>query len=153
MSKVNVVSDENGNIIHVSPNNPEYGWIFVEQKVVQMERGWLKIINRKARLMGKMNDLELADYKKGATLPGKVVVKESFIPFDLVNPDRNLKLAGKNGVVCRVDDQPIYRQLYYTDNLADFDEFIQHTNVDEIKELQAAQRELNYIETIEEATL
>ena len=40
MEKVKITADKNGNIITISENNPEYGWIFVEQTVSQFEK-WL----------------------------------------------------------------------------------------------------------------
>ena len=46
-------------------------------------------------------------------LPGKIVVVESLTPFNPENPDRDLKIAGGTGVICRIDDQPIYRQTFY----------------------------------------
>jgi hypothetical protein len=63
-------------------------------------------------------------------------------PFNPDNPDRDLKLAGETGVICRYDDQPIYRQTFFTPNMSAYDTLIAHTNADEIREVQAAQRTL-----------
>ncbi len=143
MSKVRVSADQHGNVIHVSENNPEYGWIFVEQEATQMENGWLKRNTRKARIMGKVVDFQEQGFVAGTEIPGKIVVQESFTPFNSANPDLNLKIAGNTGVICRVDDRPIYRQTLYTSNLNAFDELIMHTNTDEIKDVLAAQKEMS----------
>ena len=144
MSKVTVMGDANGNVIMQSPNNPEYGCIRVEQSAIQInETGWLRTVKRSALLKGKMTDLLGANYRVGDTLPGKIVVVESLTPFNQDSPDRNLKLAGSTGIVCRVDDEPIYRETFYTTNPNAYDEFIQHTNTDEIREVMNAQREMN----------
>jgi len=142
MSKVKVTADKNNNVVTVSPNNPEYGWIIVEQSVSQFENGWMKIVSRTARINGKVDDLLAANFTKDQQFDGKIVILESLTPFDAENPDRDLKVAGKTGVICRYDDQPIYRQSVYTTNLNAYDEFISHTNADEIKEVLTAQKML-----------
>ena len=143
MEKVKITADKNGNIITISENNPEYGWIFVEQTVSQFENGWMKNVVRKARINGKKNELVEAKFTKGQELLGRIVVLESLVPFNNEEPDRDLKVAGKTGVICRYDDQPIYRQSYYTTNLNSYDELINHTNRDEIREVMLAQKMLS----------
>lgn len=141
MSTVQVVADDNGNVINVSQNNPEYGYIRVQQVAFQInDRGWLRNVKRSALIKGKVEDLQDANYTAGTSIPGKIVVIESFVPFNPENPEKDLKIAGETGVVCRVDDQPIYRQTFFTSNLNAFDELITHNNSDEIKEVQAAQK-------------
>ena len=152
MSKVKITADKNGNIVTISENNPEYGWIFVEQIASQFENGWMKNVVRKARINGKTNELVEAKFTTGQELPGRIVVLESLSPFDTENPDRDLKVAGKTGVICRYDDQPIYRQSVYTSNLNAFDELITHTNGEEIKEVNLAQKMLSELPS-EEAAL
>jgi len=144
MSKVLVTADQNGNVIGVSQNNPEYGYIRVEQTTVQInDQGWLRNVKRSALIKGKVVDLQEVGYREGTELPGKIVVVESLTPFNPENPDRDLKIAGSTGVVCRIDDQPIYRQTFYTQNLTACDEFITHTNSEEIKEVQSAQKAMS----------
>jgi predicted esterase len=46
-----------------------------------------------------------------------------------------------------VDDEPIYRQTFYTQNLNEPDIFIQHTNTDEIKDVFNAQRAIDILRT------
>lgn len=139
MSKVVVTADADGNVIGVSKNNPEYGYVRVEQTVNQInDRGWLRVTKRSALIKGLVKDLIEAGLTSGKEIPGKIVVVESFQPFNTENPDRDLKIAGQTGVICRVDDEPIYRQTFYTSNLSAQDEFIMHNNTHEIREVQAS---------------
>ena len=144
MSKVTVTADKNGNVIGVSQNNPEYGYMRVEQTAVQInDQGWLRNVKRGALIKGKVEDLVDCDYQDGDQIDGKIVVRESLTPFNPVNPDRDLKIAGDTGVICRIDDQPIYRQTFFTTNLNAHDELITHTNADEIREVQGAQKAIS----------
>ena len=144
MGKVKVIGDLNGNVIKQSENNPEYGFIRLEQDTIQIDQnGWLKSVTRSTLLKGKMEDLLIADYSINTQLPGKIIIKESFLPFNVENPDRDLKIAGKTGVICRVDDQPIYRQSFYTTDMTAFDILIPHTNNYEIKSVMASQKEMD----------
>lgn len=143
-TKVSIAADKQGNIIGVSEKNPEYGYVRVEQMVKTINNeGWLRVSKRSALIKGKVQDLIDCSYKLGEQLPGKIVVVESLTPFNAENPDRDLKIAGDTGVICRIDDQPIYRQTFYTPNENAQDELITHTNTDEIREVQSAQRSIS----------
>jgi len=147
-SKVRVAADINGNVIGVSQNNPEYGYVRVEQSVTQIsEAGWLKPVKRSALIKGKVEDLAEAGFVEGHELSGKIIVKESLTAFNPENPDRDLKIAGVTGVVCTIDDQPIYRQTFYTSNQEAYDDLITHDNTIEIREVQAAQKELTSLKS------
>lgn len=142
MSYVTVVADENHNVINVS-KNPEFGYIRLKQETVKIGRGgWLRFEKRSALLHGKIEDLKKANYGPNQQLPGQIVVKESFTPFNDENPDRDLKIAGKTGIILKVDDQPIYRTTVYTTDMSDRDELIQHDAecTSEIREVLAAQK-------------
>jgi len=94
-SKVRVAADINGNVIGVSQNNPEYGYVRVEQSVTQIsEAGWLKPVKRSALIKGKVEDLAEAGFVEGHELSGKIIVRESLTAFNPENPDRDLKIAG-----------------------------------------------------------
>lgn len=150
MSKVTVVADKNGNVINVSAN-PEFGYLRLEQRTIQIdEKGWLKSVKRSTLLHGKMEDLLDAGYKQGTELPGKIIVVESLSPLNEKNPDKDLKIAGSTNVICRIDDQPIYRQTYYSNNPEAYDILISHNNSEEIKEVMAAQREIANINGVTE---
>jgi hypothetical protein len=143
MNKVTVTADQNGNIIGVSQNNPEYGYVRVEQNVTQIDqRGWLKNVKRSTLIKGTVADLTASKLKAGSEIPGKIVVIESLTPFNQENPERDLKIAGDSGIVCRIDDQPIYRQTFYTPDVNASDELIMHNNTDEIREVMEATRAL-----------
>ena len=148
MSKVKVTADANGNVIGQSQNNPEYGYIRVEQTATQISNdGWLRNVKRSALIKGKVEDLVDCDYAAGEEISGKIVIRESFTPFNMSNPDRDLKIAGETGIICRVNDQPIYRQSFFTTNPTSVDELITHTNTEEIKEVLAAQRGMSALKT------
>jgi hypothetical protein len=143
-NSVKVAADKNGNVIGVSENNPEYGYIRIEQVATQINNeGWLRNVKRSALIKGKVEDLVDCAYQEGEVLPGKIIVVESFKPFNSLNPDRDLKIAGSTGIICRVDDQPIYRQTFYTTNVNAVDELITHDNTEEIKEVLSAQRAMS----------
>lgn len=146
MLKVRVTKDKEGNVITVSEKNPEYGHIRVEQECFQInDQGWLKSSTRSAIIHGKIEDLVKTGYKDGTEIPGKIVIIESLKPFNQEDPDKNLKIAGETGVICRVDDEPIYRQTFFTPNQNSFDELINHTNTDEIREVMEAQKMMKSI--------
>jgi len=144
MNKVTVAANKDGNIIGISENSPEFGYIRVEQNApVINERGWLRFSKRSSLIKGKVEDLLQCNYKAGQEIQGRIVVVESLTPFNTENPDRDLKLAGDTGVVCRIDDQPIYRQSFFTTNVDAVDELITHDNADEIREVQEAQKAMS----------
>ena len=146
MSKVTVTADPSGNVVGVSTNNPEYGFIRVEQVATQInDEGWLKHVRRSALIKGKVEDLVECGYQEDQEILGKIVVRESLEPFNVNNPDKDLKLAGSTGIICRIDDQPIYRNTFFTTNLNSQDEFIMHDNGDEIRDVQGAQRAMKSI--------
>lgn len=134
MSKVTVVADENGNVVYKSENNKEFGHIRVEQTVSIIENnGWLSRKKLIALIPGKVEDLESLDYVHGQEIAGKIVVKESLTPFNPKNPEKDLKYAGNTGILCKSGNSPIYRKCIYTMDMTQSDEFIAHTNSDEIK--------------------
>lgn len=139
-SRVKVVADELGNVINVNENKPDYGWFLVEQQVSEFVNNWYTKRRRTALITGKVEDLLQANLFGGQELPGRIVIRESLTPFNPENPDKDLKIAGDSGVICRVDDQPIYRKGFYTSDINAQDEYIQHMNTQEIREVQAAQK-------------
>jgi len=144
--KVRVTADLNGHVITVSENNPEYGYVRVEQVVTQIDqRGWLKNVKRSTLIKGKVEDLVASGFKNGTEIPGKIVVIESLSPFNPENPEKDLKIAGDTGIVCRIDDQPIYRQTFFTPDVNAQDQLIMHDNTDEIREVIEATRALDML--------
>ena len=70
-------------------------------------------------------------------------IAKSLVPFNANNPDYDLKIAGATGIICRIDDQPIYRQTFYTLNNNVQDTFVSHNNGDEIKDVLSAQKAMS----------
>ena len=138
MNKVKVVADEFGNVIRVSQNNPDYGFVRVEQDALEVSNGWVRRKVRSSIIPGLVSDLKAIDWKANQELEGKISVKETLDPIMESNPDFGVKRAGNNGPICLFEDQAIYRRTYYTLDLNDADVFIQHTNVQEIREANAA---------------
>jgi hypothetical protein len=141
-SKVRVVTDESGTIIHQSNGNPEYGYIRLEQDrtVIDDESGFLRRKVIRALLHGTIEDLKLTGFESGQELPGTIVVQEALEPFNKKDPEREIKKAGKTGVVLKVDGQPIYRRTIYTNKQAAEDVIVKHDNKRELQEAYAKQK-------------
>ncbi len=143
-TKVTVTADELGNVICASLN-PEIGYIKLEQQVNSFNGNWVKNQKRTALIFGKIEDLRLLDLTANQQLDGKIIIEESFVPFNVKNAEREIKMAGETGIHCHVDGQPIYRRSRYTKNINEQDTFIQHTNTEEIKEALAAMKSVNVV--------
>jgi|TARA_R100000479_G_C6382550_1_gene201725 hypothetical protein len=146
--------DESGNIIRVSKNNPEYGFVRVEQPTFAIAGGWVDDKTRSAIINGKLEKLQRmlpALEKNEKNLKGQIIITERFEPFftNTEHPkyeqlrDKNLKIAGDTGVVLKgVDpetgeERPIYRKTEFTSDMNATDTFISHINSDEIRAAQA----------------
>ena len=140
--KVTIVADENGSVIRVSKNNPEFGHVRLVQDTTAIGNGnWVKKQSRSTLIHGTVEDLQATGLAEAKTLPGKIVVRESFEPFSSDNPDRDLKVAGDTGIVCvgvnpetGEVDCPIYRKSFYSMDMNDHDTLIAHTNGQAIRE-------------------
>jgi hypothetical protein len=141
---VTVTADDLGNVI-TQTLNPEIGYIKLEQKAKSINGNWIKNQKRTALIFGKMEDLTALDFKANQQLEGKIIVEESFIPFNVNNAERDIKMAGQTGIACHVDGQPIYRRQRYTNNCNEHDSYIQHSNTEEIKEALDAMKSLNFV--------
>lgn len=142
-NSVLVKADENGSVIRVSANNSDFGWVIFAQETPTFNNGWLKLVTRSVRQMGKVSDLERLGYRADQKLPGQIVVMESTTPFNENEPERDLKIAGTTGVVCTVNGEPIYRQVEYTRDMNRVDVLIDHDNGDEIRTAWAIQQNGN----------
>lgn len=143
--KVTVVADKFGNVYNMS-GNPDFAYLRVKQTVAMYdESGWFNQKELSALIHGKLENLMAMNYTAGQELPGNIIIKEQFTPFDQNNGDRHLKIAGDSGVICRVDDQPIYRKTVYLERADAEHTLIQHNNSDEIR---AAIRERKEEETV-----
>lgn len=150
---VKVAGDEMGNVVGISTNNNDYGYIRVEQTTPVIDGGWLRLNKRSALIKGKYEELKALDLQKGQSLPGKIVIRESLTPFNTKDPLKNLKIAGDTGISCTIDDQPIYREAFYTTDMSSQDELIQHNNTEEIRRAQGAMKAMAETTAGKEAVL
>lgn len=135
MKKVIVSADAAGSVIVLSEKNPSmYGHIRVTQvRPVFEENGWVKIKPVSALVPGAISDLKALEWTKNQELEGKIIIKEQLTPFNAKEPNRDIKVAGKTGIICVENGQPIYRKTFYTSNLDAQDSLREHTNVEEIR--------------------
>lgn len=132
-SSVKVTADKAGNVISVSKNNPEWGHIRVEQtRMIVDDKGFARSTRISALIAGEVAALAAFGFTAGQELPGAIYVKESTTPFDSKTPERDLKIAGSTGVICKLGDEAIYRKNFYSENPLKLDETIEHTNSAEI---------------------
>lgn len=133
-SKVKVTANELGKVVIPSENNPSFGYVRVEQeRAVTDENGWIRVKKLTALVPGTVSDLNKLGWVNGQLVNGSIVIREQLTPFNKRNPERDLKVAGDTGIVCKVDDQPIYRNTFFTTNPNAQDTVIAHTNIEEIK--------------------
>lgn len=140
-SSVIVTADKAGNVITVSKNNPEFGHFRVEQnRMIIDENGFSRRVRLSALVPGKVEELMSYGLTAGTLMPGTIYIKESTTPFNKVNPEKDLKVAGKTGIVCKLGEADIYRSSFYHPNPEKLDETIEHTNGAEITEAWNATR-------------
>jgi hypothetical protein len=134
-AKVIVSTDDNGGIIRVSKNNPEFGYIRLEQTRTALGMdGWVKVVKLSSLLLGSVEALESLGITATDKMPGKIIIKESLTPFNAKDPDRDLKMAGNTGIVCSINDKPIYRKTFYLGDSSAQDILLSHDNSDAIRE-------------------
>ena len=113
--------------------NPVSGLIGAQNPFWDSSTTTIKPRNLSTLILG--NTDVLTEYAKqlGKTIPGKIVVVESFEPFNSSDPDRDLKYAGNTGIICCQDGQPIYRKTEYTLDQTREDVLLDHNNGDAIR--------------------
>ena len=133
-SKAVIVADATtGSVINMS-SNPDFGYVRVEQAVNQYDdNGFLRRKKLSAIISAPIGDLQDAGYYAGQLLDGRVIIQESTSPWNEKNPERDLKVAGSTGIVCRLDGAPIYRRTLYTEKENVKDTLIAHDNVEELR--------------------
>jgi len=141
-SNVKVVANATtGAVVNVSENNPEYGYIRLEQtKAIVDDNGFLKPRTISTLLQGTVEDLQGLSFFAGQEVDGKIQIKESLEPFSQKAPDRDLKKAGETGIVCTQAGSPIYRKTVYDMSGSKKDVFVQHDNVAELRAAYDAQK-------------
>ena len=140
-SKVTVAPDEQGNAIRVSKNNAEYGHVRIVQNSVQFNtQGWVNKKQFSTLIHGTVEDLKDLEFKPNMELDGNIIVREQLTAFNQNEPERDLKIAGETGIVCKGVDQEtgevkeIYRKSFYDPTGLQKSISIPHINGDEIRE-------------------
>jgi hypothetical protein len=146
MKKVTVTADKAGQAIVLSTNNPEFGYVRVEQtRSIVDDNGWLKNTAVAALILGETAELRKAGYNAGQELEGKVIIREQLVPFNKKAPEKDLKVAGDTKITCMVNDKPIYRKAFYNQDANATDQLlpavyqtstgkmVSHTNSEAIK--------------------
>lgn len=137
-TKVKVTSDEAGNVVVKSLNNPEFGYVkVVQERVIFDDHGFMTKKPVTALINGTIEDLQSMEWKKDQELAGKVVIREQLTPFSKKKPEVDYKIAGKTGVVCTVEGAPIYRKTLYSPLSTTEDTICLHDNRDMIIAKQA----------------
>jgi len=110
-----VTADAAKNVVVPSKNNPDWGHIRVEQdRIVIDDRGFGRKKRVSALIPGLIGDLKSFGWKADEKIEGSIIFKEQLTPFNPKDPERDYKIAGKTGVVCCIDGQPIYRKTFYS---------------------------------------
>ena len=133
-SKVLVVADATGAVINVSENNPQFGYVKLQQvRNVIDDNGFLRRKPVNALLPGTVEDLKLLNLFAGQAMTGKIVIEEGLEPFNKKTPERDLKIAGDTGIVCTWQGLPIYRRTKFSFDTIQEDSYQKHDNVDELR--------------------
>ena len=142
-SKVIVVADETtGAVVNVSENNPLWGYVRVKQtRILADEKsGFVRAKVVTALMPGLVEDLKAAGFYASQEISGKIVIEESLTPFNKKNPERDLKVAGKTGIVCTFEGQPIYRRTKFSLNVNAEDTYQAHDNIDALRSAYEAEK-------------
>jgi hypothetical protein len=136
-----VANATTGAVVNVSENNPEYGYVRLEQKRPFIDdNGFLKPRTISTLLQGSVEDLQGMEFFAGQELDGKIQVKESLEVFSTKYPENDLKKAGDTGIVCTQGGEPIYRKTIYDMTDSKSDKLVQHDNIEELRAAYNAQR-------------
>ena len=137
--KVKVVANATtGAVVNVSENNPEYGYVKLEQKRPFIDDN------------GFLSDME---FFAGQELDGNIQVRESLNPFSKKYPENDLKKAGETGIVCTQGGSPIYRKTVYDMAGSKKDEFVQHDNIAELRAAYEASKAQNAMKPNEDFSI
>jgi hypothetical protein len=144
-SKVTVLADETtGAVVNVSQNNPDYGYIRVQQiRTMIDDNGFLRRKPVSALIPGTVDELQATGFFAGQQLDGKIIVEESLEPFNEKEPSRDLKIAGETGIVCTLGGLPIYRRTKMSFDNSVSDTLVKHDNVEELRNAYQAASKSN----------
>lgn len=123
---VKITADENGRVVIPSSNNPEMGYIRVEQEHESFEGGFYNKSIRSALISGQLEALNAAGFKEGQVRPGKIIAIEQTTPF---YEGQQPKINPQTEQILLKDGKPIYRQTMYTENMDKEDKLLQHDTI------------------------
>lgn len=147
-SKVILTANPNtGNVFTQNPNKPDWGYLRVEQTVVDMSAAVLapKTISALKPISKESYNKTKNFFSEGMELSGKIIRKET-IDFPSEEVARasgyRIKKAGssEDAPVCKVGNKPVYQTTEYTESIEETDLLVQHTNTEEIKAYQAVKK-------------
>ncbi len=117
-SKVRVIKNsKTGKVINQSENNPDYGYVVLEQTVESINgNGWLDSRRRVAVLPSTMETLNRFNFTEGQELDGKLVIKESTKGREGQKPKIYPKGHINEGKPCLHNGEMIYRNCFITLN-------------------------------------
>ena len=140
-----IVKDDQKNSIRVSKKNPVYAHVrLVQERSWLSANGWFTQREISTLIHGKTEQLKNAGIGRKKNLPGNIYIVEQLFPFTSKNPDKDLKYAGKTGVVCKAADPDtgevlnIYRKTFYDAAGTKEDVLVEHINGDEIRKANNA---------------
>ena len=121
-------------------SNPELGYVKVQQVVLQVKDGWSREKVLTAFVKADIATLEKYYNQEGTTLPGKIVVRESSVPFF---EGHQPKINPKTGEQVLSGGSPVFRETFFTTNMAEHDSLLptdrKETPVAIVEEQQAPQ--------------
>lgn len=141
MSKVIVTANAAGQVIVKSNNNPEYGHIRVKQvRMTIDETGFARKRTVYALIPGKIEDLKGFGWSADQEVDGHIQIREQLTPFNPKDPNKDVKVAGETGIICKKDGKNVYRKCFYSTNHVE-DVLVEHDNTEEIKAAYQASSE------------
>ena len=138
-SKIQIVPDQSGNKIRPSKTDGT-SFVRLEQSLISLNptTGWLKNTSLSTIVIGP-TDLIAKSFHHLETLPGQLVVLESFTPSNPNDLDKDIKRAGSDDAPVCLGLSPdgehlsIYRRVIFDPTSTLSNVLIPHTNGDEIR--------------------
>ena len=140
LKKVKVIADKiSGKAVVVGKNNPDYGYVRLEQETTIVEKNWLREKTLSCLINGKVEALK-KDYPSVGEISGKLYTIETLEPTNPDDVEYNTKKAGDTEIVCSINGAPIYASTYWTEDLSISSELLKHDNKAEIQAYYAAKK-------------
>mgnify|MGYP003151648858 FL=1 len=138
-SKIQIEPNESGAIIRASKSEGT-SFVRLSQSSISLNpsTNWIKSINLSCIVIGP-TDLIEKSFAHLTSLPGQLVIRESFTPSNSDDLDMDIKRAGSDdapiciGLAPNGTNQNIYRKVIFDPTSTLKDTLIPHTNVDEIR--------------------